>query len=271
MTKRYIKLFDEHGRSLKSVELEPRTVSALPVAGERLGEMVHNTTTGRTYVWDGSEWQLFGFTRIPHVRQSVLAQFSDPKLLICTSSMNEVYYSADKVEHTAGNITSNSQELTIVGGSATAEGHSWVYWNLPETATRAYIRVQMNSVNAASLMLEACDSDASLLDNPPDRYYIALEVPSTGQDLKLKKGVGGIKTTLAYESVDLSYNTYYDLELCVDVAAHTLEAWRDGAKKFEVSDSDITQIASVRMRMFDDSTSEAQSGKLKGPLVVIYE
>ncbi|MBW2674580.1 MAG: hypothetical protein JRD89_14415, partial [Deltaproteobacteria bacterium] len=148
MTKRYIKLFDEHGRSLKSIELEPRVVSALPVVGERLGEMVHNLGDSRTYVWDGSAWQLFGFTRIPHVRSEVLAQFTDPKLLICTSSMNEVYNSADKVEYQAGNITANSQELTIVGGSSTEAGNSFIYWNLPYAVKKLYIRSSLNSVNA---------------------------------------------------------------------------------------------------------------------------
>jgi len=271
MTKRYIKLFDEHGRSLKSIELEPRVVSALPVEGERLGEMVHNLDDGRTYVWDGSRWQQFAPARIPHVRSEVLAQFTDPKLLICTSSMNEVLNSADKVEYQAGNITANSQELTIVGGSASTGGDSWVYWNLPDTATKAYARLQMNDVNAELLSLDFCNADASTSVNPPDFYNVCYRGLPAPFDFRLEKSVGGSTTLLGVQAAVMDADTYYELEFYVDTVAQALEVWRDNAKIFSVSDTDISQIAAVRVRCYDSSTSEAQSGKFKGPLVVIYE
>jgi len=54
MPKLYIQLFDEHGRSLGSIELEPRVVDELPDSGKRIGEMV--IYAGTLYYWDGSNW-----------------------------------------------------------------------------------------------------------------------------------------------------------------------------------------------------------------------
>lgn len=54
MSKVYIPLFDEHGRSLGSIELEPRVVDQLPDEGKRIGELV--VYAGTLYYWNGTSW-----------------------------------------------------------------------------------------------------------------------------------------------------------------------------------------------------------------------
>ncbi|MHC1623676.1 MAG: hypothetical protein ACXQTR_03705 [Candidatus Methanospirareceae archaeon] len=219
----------------------------------------------RIPILDWSKLQFFG------VRQEVLARFSDPKILIATSSMNLLLASADKVEYASGNITANSQELTIIGGTSTESGQSWVYWNLPYPATKVYVRVLMNLVDAGAMTIDLTNGDGSTLLNPPDLYQVSISVPQATADFRLIKNVGGEGTVIASEAVDLAYNTYYDIEFYTDRSTGLLETWRDGVKKFSVTDTDISSIASVRLRVYDGSTSEAQSGKYKGPVVIIYE
>jgi len=221
-------------------------------------------------VLDWTKLQFFG------VRQEILSKFSDPKILIATSSMNLLLASADKVEAASGNISATSQELTIIGGSSSAAGNSWVYWNLPEAATKVYAVAQLKSVNAPIIEIDFADGDGSTRKNPPDFYRITIEIPKATQDSKLDKNVAGTWTTLAYEAVDLSYDTYYNVEFYFEgdgAGNNNLKAWRDGVLKIDISDSepDIPSILSVRINVYDASTSAAQSGKVKGPVVIIYE
>jgi len=205
------------------------------------------------------------------IKREVLREFDDPKVLICTSSMNEVLNSADKVEYQPENITANSQELSIVGGSATEKGISWIYWNLPYSVKKCYIKGRMCNVNAQFISFDFCDADGSTYDNPPNWYRIDINVSKTNHDFEIYKSVSGSISEVSYEAVDLAYDTLYDVEFYADLYSGNLKAWRNGIQKFNVYDGNIKEIVSVRMLVTDDSTSEVQQGKFRGPLVVIYE
>jgi len=58
--KAYINLYDEFGRSIGAIELEPRVVDALPDTGKRRGELVFNLSDNKLYFWNGSEWKCAG-------------------------------------------------------------------------------------------------------------------------------------------------------------------------------------------------------------------
>jgi len=218
-------------------------------------------------ILDWRSLQYFG------VRQEILAEFENPQVLINTSSMLKVYNSCDRIEYAAGNISATSRELTIVGGTSSDTGRSWIYWNLPEAAKGVYFRLQMNSVNAGRMEAHFCDADASTAVNPPDFYSIIMV---SGADLYLEKTVGGSGTTLDSKSGVLAYDTYFDFELYFGGDGdgnNRVIVWMDGSKVFDVSDTEagIPTIQAVRILVDDNSTSEEQSGKVKGLVVVVYE
>jgi hypothetical protein len=214
--------------------------------------------------------------QFPAVRQEILAKFADPKILINTSSMKSLLAGADIVEAVAGNITATSQELAIVGGSATATGHSWVYWNLPERVTKVYVHVNMADESGGYTTLNFCNADASTLTHPPDYYSITVKIDNVAEDFLLAKNVAGTDTVIAIEAVDLVSLQYYDIEAYFEsdgAGNWTIKVWRDGVLKFDLSHSEagIPSIASVRFRKYDNSTTAALKGLLKGPVVIIYE
>ncbi len=221
---------------------------------------------------DYNKLQLFG------IRKEVLKEFTSPKVLLITSSMNLALVSADIVEAAAGNISATSQELTIIGGTSTSSGHSWVYWDLPEPATKVYVKVSMNSVDAANTTIDLGASSFSATPyDAVDQYRIFLAIGNAAADFRTSKVVAGTSTILTTESVDLNYNTYYLVEtLFVGDGAgnNRIKVWRDGILKFDFTDTEtaISSIQSIRFLTYDSSTTAAQSSKFKGdPLVIIYE
>jgi len=210
-------------------------------------------------------------SRLAGVRQEVLQNFSDPKVLIATSSMNEVLNSADLVEAVAGNISSNSQELTIIGGSDSAAGKSWMYWNLPTSATKVYLILRVNPVYSVNYRtdIHLCNADGSTEINPPDYYFVRFNLSNSAQDFLCGKYISGTQTQQAIESVDLSANTYYLVEFYWKYG--TYKVWRDNTLKFTISDTDISSILAVRLYVYDISTSQALLSKFKGNIVIIYE
>jgi len=204
------------------------------------------------------------------VRQEVLDLFEDPKVLINTCSMNYVRKSADKAEASAGNISSNSKELTIIGGTASTKDNSWVYWNLPTDASRVYTKVHMLVVSNGYTTIDYCDADGSTYDNPPNTYLVWLQPQNATKDFGMQKRLSGTNYDLGSEGIDLSANTYYLVEYYWDDSGK-LKVWRDNVLKFDITDTAISPIRSVRFRMRDNSTSEALKGKFKGPVIIIYE
>jgi len=217
---------------------------------------------GQSYTLDGKRsGELIG------IRQEVLDLFNEPKLLLRTSNMNALL--GDIVEAQAGNVSSDSEELTIIGGTSSATGTSWMYWNLPVDASRVYAKVYINSVDAQDVIVQFCNADASTWKNPPDFYGIYLTIGQSAGDLRFLKNISGSATQIAAESVDLSYNTYYLIEFYWEYGVQ--KVWRDNSLKFNLTDTDISSIRAVRLVAVDGSTSEAQSGKFKGEVIIIYE
>jgi len=62
--KAYINIYDEHGRSIGAIELEPRVVDELPEKGKRRGELVFNLSDLTLYFWDGSSWRAPGVAKL---------------------------------------------------------------------------------------------------------------------------------------------------------------------------------------------------------------
>jgi len=330
----YLRVFDENGRSVGVLEVEPRVVTALPPKGERDGEMVFHSGERIVYIWDGSAWKTFavgllsdlvintdkdwggynitnlgasssiGTNLIEHqgrrgvadgyapldanallpaanfpivpwsklnffgVRQEVLAEFSEPKLLLVTSNMNAL--DGDKVEYAAGNVSSTSEELTVVGGTATSGGDSWMYWDLPKSTQRLYVRALMQALNGGLPVFNLQPTSGSALG---DRYNVYIDVLKAAGDFRLAKVIAGVGTSLAVEGIDLTTGTYYDVEFYYysDGVTAFIKVWRDGILKFDVTDTDITSLFSVGLRCYDESTAAAWSAKFKGQIVVIYE
>lgn len=203
------------------------------------------------------------------VRPEILQLFDNPQLLANTCNMKEIANNAD--QHIEGAINVSTDLLELVGGTATARGWTWIYWNLPENATKMYIKTRVMANNAEEVYIEITDADASTLNNPPNIYQLYIKPPSTTADFRLIKNVGGTALILAIEAVDLDANTYYDVELFVDVATGNIKAYRDGVLKFNITDTSITTIKSARIRVSDYSTTAAQSGYISGQTVIIYE
>jgi len=243
---------------------------------EKIKQKLETETDYKTKPYDDDldgvlDWKALQF---PGVRQSVLVEFTDPKILIATSSMLEVYNSADKVEYAVGNISANSKELTIVGGTSTEAGNSWVYWNLPEDATKVYVKITMTCQHSAGeAAIDLCDDSGETLSNPPD-FYKLLVKPKTALALgyfRLCKVVGGSETILDTEDVDWSAGTYTTVEIFCNIS--TVKVWRDGVLKFSVEgdDANIPSIKSVRLRCNDESTSATVSATFKGMIIIVYE
>jgi len=217
-------------------------------------------------IMDWSKLQFF------NVRQDILAKFSNPKLLIATSSMLQLLNSAEKV--VAGSISATTKELTIIGGSSTATGRSFVGWNLPSKASKVYISGFHNSINATHTIFDLLDAPYNVARGGSSdyNYHVLTHIGATASDLQLRKTVGGTTTTLATEGVDLAYDTWYSIEFYVDVI-NEVKVWRDGVLKFNIAPdtANIPEIESVAIRTEDTSTTVAQTGKYKGQVVIIYE
>jgi hypothetical protein len=212
--------------------------------------------------------------QFPAVRQETLAKFTDPKILTITSSMLELLNSAEKVEAAAGNITANSQELTVVGGTATAAGNSWVYWNLPKAATKVYVRLLglASSGNGRPMWrLMDCPGSTPMGDLSDYEYYLAINTAEVAADYRFHKIVGGTLTVLATAD-DLANLTYYDVEIYIDTQ-NEIEVYRDGILKFSLTpdSANIPEIEAIAFGCMDTTTTSAEYAKFKGSVVVIYE
>lgn len=198
----------------------------------------------------------------------LLSYFSDsPNVVFIGFDMEELLASASGISEIAeGNVSATKEELTIVGGTSTATGTSEIYWDLGNIS-RVYVRVAMQSVNARYVAIRYGKIGGTYVSE------LRLEVPATTADFYLWRS--GI--VLASEAVDLSYGTYHDIEyayIYFDAEGNNINrhiVYRDGVKKFDVLAS--IEIANFRVafKVYDDSTTTAQSGKFKGLVVIVYE
>jgi len=201
------------------------------------------------------------------------ARIQLPNTVICTN--NPEMLDGAKVEFAAGNITENLDRLEIVGGSATSTGYSWMYWDLPSAVTRAYARVRMKEVNSYAMNVAFCDGSGATLANPPNLYYLELEVAAgTTNDVRLVKAISGVGTRLAYEAVDLVVGKYYDFEFYFEgdgAGSNRLMVWRDGDLVVDFSETEpgFTSILSVRFFVSDDSATIAKRGHFSKPFIIL--
>jgi len=180
------------------------------------------------------------------------------------------------VESVAGNITRDLDKMEIIGGSATATGHSWMYWDLASSVTRVFLRVRMKQVDSRYAYLEICNASGATLVNPPNLYYLELVTALGAADLRIGKNIAGSGVILAQESVDLDPNKFYDIEFYYEgngTGSNKIMIWRDGNLVMEISENEtgFLSVASIRYRVYDNSTTVAQKGHYSRPFVILTE
>jgi len=211
------------------------------------------------------------------VHPSLFLQLTNPEFTFLGTNQNDL--DGEIGTYGAGipaNVSTTTKELTIIGGSATAAGNTWLYWHFPNPCRRCLISVDILSINAAVVAVEFSDGDASGFFNPPDLYQAILFIPKTAEDFFIRKQIGATGTTLAIENVDLNYGTYYRVDAlleCINGDERRLVIFRDGVIKFDYVETEpaFPYIYGVRVRVGDDSTLEAQSGKFKIRLIAISD
>ncbi len=198
------------------------------------------------------------------VRNEVLGKFSDPKVLILTSSMKSLLNSGEVM----GNITANTQTMTFTGWSSSPTLSSWLYWDLPLSATKVYAKATIRT-NREYTCIEFCDASGSTESNPPDSYQLRLSDQAWAY-LDLVKNVGGNETTLKSENTGISKVNYITLEAFCDI--NTFSTWVNGADKWldvPIDPSAIPSIESVRLRYRPSLVDDA--AYLRGDVVIVYE
>jgi len=219
------------------------------------------------------------YLKLLGVRPEVLDYFEEPKLLVSELSMERLLQSATGIEEAAsGNVSADKGILTIIGGTSTKKGKSWVYWNLPESATKFYIKCKLADDDVPyGIGIHFCNDDGGVgWANPPDFFIVDINVAKSAEDFELGKVVGGTYTRFSYESVDLSANQFYRVEVYIEGDGDgnwNFKTWRDGTLKFDESHTEtaIKTIESVRFGVNDNSTTAAATGKVMGQVVMIYE
>jgi len=217
-----------------------------------------------TLTWKVLPW--FG------VRREVLKLFSDPKIVIATSNMNEVAL-GDKVEAFVGNVSSNSQELTIQGGSVFQIGDSGVLIDLPEAASRVYTSIKFanNGVSFGSLFGFMQSTGVLARESGAYGYLVCLSVVQAADDFTLHKTLNGSFSVLGEEYVDLTADTFYLVEMYSDI--DRVKVWRDNVLKFDVNGdtTNITEFNEIQFYTDDNSIAAACVTRVRGEVVVIYE
>jgi hypothetical protein len=192
----------------------------------------------------------------------ILSVFTDPTIVIDTNLMNVLYENASMSN--ASKVTYNCDELTI-------QGNNWLYFNKPDGFSKLYVRGKLNNVDAQSFYIDLVksDSEAETQFTPSRTYILQLRPLESLRDFRIWKYVDGNWTEVVYEAVDLSNNTYYDVEVLYDSSTDRIKVWRDGVLKFDISVDTVNSDAfrSVRFRIDGNNLY----GKITAPVVVMYE
>jgi len=142
-------------------------------------------------------------------------------------------------------------------------------------AKKVYVRASLKKITSDDVTIDILNGSGSTLFNPPHAYILRLYPAETTKDVLLGKLTPGW-THLGYEFVDLEANVFYDFELYFEgdgAGSNRLIIWRDGKLIFNIFDSDpnFLTVASVRFRVRDLSTTEAQSGAFGKPFIISME
>jgi len=180
-----------------------------------------------------------------------------------------------KKEYVAGNITTDKNKMEVKGGSSTSKGWSWMYWDITAT-TELYVRARLKSIDCWTTMIQLCDASGATTANPPDFYDVHLHVEGVNKDFKLSKTVSGVYYDLMWESIDLSFGEWYDVELYFKgdgAGSNTLMVWRDGILKFNFSETEteILNIQSVRFVVSDNNEAAFEKGHFGKPFIILYQ
>jgi len=202
-----------------------------------------------------------------------LARVQLANTLICTNDATKL--DGLKVESVTGNVSQDIDRLRIIGGSSTSGGNSWMYWNFTPAVGEIYVRVKVMEVSSWGIYVEFANDDGSIgVVNPPDLYYFELATSGSANDVRLYKNIAGTGTLLAYETVDLSIDKYYDFELYYEgdgTGNNRIIAWRDGYLVGDVSDTEpaFPAISSIRLRVVDVSNTSIQEGCYSKPFIIL--
>jgi len=204
-----------------------------------------------------------------------LARIQLANTIVCTNDPEKL--DGAKVEFATGNITQDLDKMRIVGGSPTRMGNSWMFWDLPSNVTKVYVRVRFyTEPSQGSIAIDLCNASGATIGNPPDYYNVHISIQNTAKDFLLGKNVGGVWTGLDYEPYDLSVETWYDIEVYLEgdgAGSNKIIVWRDGYEKFNYSETEpnVPSIASIRFRVWDNSTSIAEACRFGKPFIILTE
>jgi len=151
------------------------------------------------------------------------------------------------------------KELEI-GNAESSRTEDSIFFSLGTTVTKhIYVKAVFNTPDLARIWFVNSSTN--------DKYLVYIYIGASTADFKFDKIVGGSWTNLATESVDLTANTDYTVEVLIDFEIGRIYVWRDNNLVFTIDDSDITQVDTIQFSQM----SAGQSAKFKLPLVITYE
>jgi len=172
--------------------------------------------------------------------------------------------------------TTDELIITITTDSNTGNRTVWVYTDFASNMSKLFVSCIFIPGPKAT-MFEVCNASGETLLNPPDLYQILVYPPGSTDDFRLVKAVGGVVTTLASESVDLTEGTEYKVAGYFDVSKGIQKTWREAdpvdltAPTLSASDTEITAIASWRFKVNTSNTSVTETYRYKVPLIVAWK
>jgi len=166
--------------------------------------------------------------------------------------LNSVFHRAFK------NYTSLSEkQLTLWTGSI--QNYNWYFKTLAPGVKRIYLRAKINNVSVTRATLNfspqtGWESFANITG-----YTVSIEPGQAAADLRLERRTGGENyTNIAYEAVDLSNDTYYDIEFLWDLETGALKVWRDGNLVIDETDTTYTSCRSVFLHTYHTTSEYAK-------------
>jgi len=181
-----------------------------------------------------------------------------------------------KVEAFPGNIIQDLGCMTIIGGSSTAAGHSWMYWDLANAVRRVFVRAKMSNYDKSLTVIDLCSGSGATLKNPPNKYQILLKYETANKDVSIWKNVNGVGSECAYESIDISQGQFYNMEVLFEgdgAGSNRIRVCRDEYLSMDFSETEtgIPNILSIRFRVYDYSTLAAIKGEFARPFIITTE
>jgi len=131
----------------------------------------------------------------------------------------------------AGSTFSRTTSLLKWTTTETLRDRDWAFFPFPTTPRSIYIYAWFRTSDIAGIGIGVDESNI---------YLLELSLPYATADFRLCKYVAGSVTELAIEAVDLVAKKWYLLEIVYNAFNGRIQVYRDGEKKFDLEDVDVT-------------------------------